>query len=130
MFCKPSRLWIPMFHNNEMVIVQQETTLTCCWTWDRNVSPKNYNAGLLLLIRDFGIRILPLLSLTGLETTTSYVPVGGGGFVNLLGTLAGNQPLFRAPVAAKGGHHCSLFSLIWTIVEKFSGFGHLSSHPG
>lgn len=41
-----------------------------------------------------------------------YVPVGGDGFVNSLGTLAGNQPMFRAPVASKGGHHCSLFSLI------------------
>lgn len=29
------------------------------------------------------------------------VPVDGGGFVNSLGTLAGNQPLFRAPVASK-----------------------------
>lgn len=31
-----------------------------------------------------------------------YVPVGGDGFVNSLGTLAGNQPMFRAPVASKG----------------------------
>ncbi len=76
------------------------------------MSLKNYSADLLLLMRELGIRILPLLSLTGLEITTSYVPVGGGGFVNLLGTLAGNQPLFRAPVASKRGHHCSLFSLI------------------
>lgn len=78
------------------------------------------NADLLLLIWEFGIRILPLLSLTGLEITTSYVAVGGGGFVNSLDTLAGNQPLFRAPVASKEGLQWSLFSLIRTIVEKFS----------
>lgn len=37
----------------------------------------------------------------------NYHQLCGGGFVNALGILAQNQPLFRA-VASKGGHQCSV----------------------
>lgn len=111
-------------NNYLAVIVQLETTSACCWT------------GLCVPKKVFIMQICCcwceslgseyFLSLTGLEITTSHLPVGGGGFVNSLGTLAGNQPLFRAPATPKRGHHCNLFSVIWTTLEKFSG--NLSSH--
>lgn len=47
----------------------------------------------------------------------NYHQLCGGGFVNSLGVLAENQPLFRAVVASKGGHQCSVFSLM----KKFLG---------
>lgn len=53
------------------MVVQPETTLIV-------VGGPSLHLLLLLLIQQCGMRTLPLLSLSGLEITTSYVSVGGG----------------------------------------------------